>query len=45
MSSYWAMILTLTNASVVAQVQDFLRSQSFNAKRIAENLASSLYAA
>ena len=44
MSSYWTMILALTSASVVAQVQDFLRSQSFNAKRIAENLAKSLYA-
>ena len=44
MSSYWAMILALTSSSVVAQVQDFLRSHSFNAKRIAENLARSLYA-
>ena len=43
MASYWAMILSLTSASVVARVQYFLRSQSFNAKRIAENLARSLY--
>ncbi|CAE7405106.1 unnamed protein product [Symbiodinium sp. CCMP2592] len=43
MSSYWAMVLSLTSETVVAKVQSFLRSQGFNARRVSENLVSSLY--
>ncbi|CAE7238949.1 unnamed protein product [Symbiodinium sp. CCMP2592] len=43
MSSYWAMVLSLTNEAVVSKTQSFLRSQGFNARRVSENLESSLY--